>query len=146
MVRSIKSQSGMCMLSCNLHPPEHWYIFITQSGYVMHTVKFTCSDQFHTVFLLQLMLMSIPQCSISEIPDTLSQWYRIWFWLSISGNSSEKLHCGNAVNIMQLSLSLPPLIQLTEMIVMMTLMMPIPSVAYWVYSTGIPADLNTLSE
>ena len=27
----------------------------------------------------------------------------IWFWLSISGNSREKLHCGNAVNMHYLS-------------------------------------------
>ena len=45
------------------------------------------------------MLISIPQCIILEIPDTLSQWSHIWFWLSIFENSSEKLHCGNAVNM-----------------------------------------------
>ena len=26
------------------------------------------------------MIMSIPQCVILETPDTLSQWYHIWFW------------------------------------------------------------------
>ena len=42
--------------------------------------------------------MSIPQCIILEFPDTLSQ--------SISGNSNEKLHCGNIVNMPDLILSL----------------------------------------
>ena len=37
------------------------------------------------------MLICIPQCIILEFPDTLSQWLRV------SGNSSEKLHCGNVV-------------------------------------------------
>ena len=27
--------------------------------------------------------MSIPQCIILDIPDTLSQWWHIWFWLAI---------------------------------------------------------------
>ena len=46
------------------------------------------------------MLMSIiPQCIILEIPDRLSQWLHVWFWLSISGNSSEKLPCWNIVNM-----------------------------------------------
>ena len=27
------------------------------------------------------------------------QWTLIWFWLSISGNSSQKLHCGDVVNL-----------------------------------------------
>ena len=35
--------------------------------------------------------MSIPQCIISEFPDTLSQWKHLRFCLSISGNSSKKL-------------------------------------------------------
>ena len=38
--------------------------------------------------------MSIPQCIVLEIPDTLRQLV----WLRISGNSSERLHCGNAVH------------------------------------------------
>ena len=44
------------------------------------------------------MLMSIPQC-IYWKSQTLSQWWRIWFWLSISGNSAEKLHFGNVDNM-----------------------------------------------
>ena len=44
-------------------------------------------------------IASIPQCIISEFPDTLGQWGHIRFWLSISGNTSEKLHCGNVVNM-----------------------------------------------
>ena len=43
--------------------------------------------------------VSIPQCIILEIPDTLSQWQHIWFWLSISRNFSEKLQFGNVVNM-----------------------------------------------
>ena len=43
--------------------------------------------------------MSISQCNILGIPDTLSQWEHIRFWLSIPGNSSENSHCGNAVNM-----------------------------------------------
>ena len=43
--------------------------------------------------------MIIPQCIILEIPDTLSQWWCIWFSLCISGDSSENLHCGNVVNM-----------------------------------------------
>ena len=44
--------------------------------------------------------MSIPQCIILEITETLSQWKHIlWFWLSISGNSNEKLHWGKVVNM-----------------------------------------------
>ena len=34
--------------------------------------------------------MNIPQCIVLESPDTLSQWLHIRFWLSVSGNSSEK--------------------------------------------------------
>ena len=45
------------------------------------------------------MLISIPQCIILEFPSTLSKWQRIRFWLSISGNPSVKLHCGNVVNM-----------------------------------------------
>ena len=45
------------------------------------------------------MLMSIPQRIILEIPDTTSQWQHIWFLLSICGNSSETLHCGNVINM-----------------------------------------------
>ena len=41
------------------------------------------------------MLIYIPQCISLEIPGTLSQWLHTWFLLSISGNSSEQLHCGN---------------------------------------------------
>ena len=36
--------------------------------------------------------MSIPQSTFLEFPDTLGQWWHMKFWLSISGNSSEKLH------------------------------------------------------
>ena len=41
--------------------------------------------------------MNIPQCIVLKFPDTLSQWWHIRFLLCISGNSSEKLHCGNVV-------------------------------------------------
>ena len=34
------------------------------------------------------MLSSLPQCIILGIPATLSQWWHIWFWLSISRDSS----------------------------------------------------------
>ena len=34
------------------------------------------------------------QCISLEIQDTLSHWYQISFWLSISGNSSEKSTVG----------------------------------------------------
>ena len=44
------------------------------------------------------MEMSIPQY-ISKFPYTLCQWLYIRFWLSISGNSSEKLHCGYVVDM-----------------------------------------------
>ena len=47
------------------------------------------------------MLMSIPQCIILEIP-TNSVNDSLYFWLSISGNSIEKLHCGNAYACMYL--------------------------------------------
>ena len=39
------------------------------------------------------MLMSIPQCNISEIPDTLCQWWQIRFWLDIMGIPVQ-IHCG----------------------------------------------------
>ena len=46
------------------------------------------------------MLMSIPQCIVSDFLDTLSKWYDNDSLLtSISGNPSEKLHCGNVVNM-----------------------------------------------
>ena len=40
------------------------------------------------------MFMSIPQCVILEIPDTLRQWLHILFWWSISGNSSKNCIVG----------------------------------------------------
>ena len=43
------------------------------------------------------MLKNVLQCIISGYPDTLCQWKHIRFWLSVSGNSSEKLRCGNVV-------------------------------------------------
>ena len=42
-------------------------------------------------------VMIISQCTVLEFSGTLSRWYDIRFWLSSSGNSSKKLHCGNVV-------------------------------------------------
>ena len=44
------------------------------------------------------MFMTIPLCIISEFPVSLNQCQHVRLWLSISGNPSEKLHCGNLVN------------------------------------------------
>ena len=46
------------------------------------------------------VLMSIPQCTISEFPHTLSRCCHIRFWLSVLGNSSEKLHRENVANML----------------------------------------------
>ena len=49
------------------------------------------------------MLMSIPKCIILQFHDTLSQWWYIRFWLSVSGHSSKNLHRGNFVNMLILN-------------------------------------------
>ena len=42
----------------------------------------------HPIMIQWGMLISIPQCNILEVPDTLRQWL-----------SSEKLHWGNVINM-----------------------------------------------
>ena len=53
------------------------------------------------VWLQHGVLIGIQQCFIYfENPrHTQSMIAYLWFWLSISENSSEKLHCGNVVNM-----------------------------------------------
>ena len=43
--------------------------------------------------------MSIPQCIILEIPDTLSQWYHKMILTEYFWKFQRKLHCGNVVNM-----------------------------------------------
>ena len=46
------------------------------------------------------LLMRYPQCIISELQNTLKLVIAfIWIWLRFPGNSSEKMHCGNVVNM-----------------------------------------------
>ena len=46
------------------------------------------------------MLMSIPQRIIFEIQSMIAY---LWFLLSISGNSNEKLHCGIVISMIYYS-------------------------------------------
>ena len=70
--------------------------FLVKLSIVITAIFCQLSNFVENPFLVsqQGMLMSIPQCIVLEIPDTLRQLV----WLRISGNSSEKLHCGNAVH------------------------------------------------
>ena len=43
--------------------------------------------------------MSIPQCIIVEIPDTLRQRWHLMIFTEYFGNSSEKLSRGNVFNM-----------------------------------------------
>ena len=76
---------------CNM-----WCDYMSTSNRFLAVCPYICIQE---IYVRLCMTMSIPQYIILEIPDTLSQWEHIWFWLSIFGNSSEKLHCGNVVNM-----------------------------------------------
>ena len=55
---------------------------------------------FFFYYFIVINIILVDLTIILEIPGTLSQLLHMWFWFSISGNSSEKLHCGNVVNML----------------------------------------------
>ena len=78
------------LITCDTIRYTHHILLLTTRTFVLRIHKLSIAAMVKNV----IMLMSIRQCIILEIRDTVNN--SILFWMSISENPSERLHTGNA--------------------------------------------------